>query len=124
MKLLIILVAAVVGVGFWFTYDHAMHVKKKAYMGDLAAQLAQELETGNSSMLIFMGDGTRSRLTEISEKYNSWRIEWRDAPKPIGDGTADFCIFFSRDSQDLIGLRIKKDSATDKFHLLGYWTPS
>jgi len=53
MKLLIILGAAVLGVGFWLTYDHAMHVKKKADMGDLATQLAHELKTGDSSMLIF-----------------------------------------------------------------------
>jgi len=81
------------------------------------------ITTTNSTRLIHLGSGLRSRLAELlSSPATVEAVSLGD--NPAGEERADAIVVVSNQRGLRLGIRIKQAEVRDKFHILGYQTIS
>ena len=127
---LIVLLAIVATIGFWlprgdivsesFTHGHTARIHT------LGRDLIERRE---SKLIIGAHPALNTKLDELGIRttadYSPIPVRG-DAPVPIGDGHATHRCYIKRmaDGQDVLGIRLQYESATQTYHVLGFWTPS
>jgi len=115
-----ILIAVSILIIAWIGIRELLFLRMRPDLDTMAAQL---LRTQSSENVVHIGESTRSSLKKISKQYPgaTWEIRSGDAPRPLGDGSAQACIMYRDGGKELFGLRIRQDGSA--FHIVGYWTP-
>lgn len=81
------------------------------------------IRSTNSIHVVRLGIG----LTEYLERFLSSPSAVDDfalGDSPVGDGTANACMFLVNERGERLGIRIKQAEVSQRFHILGYWTAS
>ena len=115
-----ILIAIVIFVIAWIGIRELLFLRMRPALDTMAEQL---LRTQSSENVVYIGGSTLSSLKTILKQYPgaTWEIRHGDAPRPLGDGSAQACIMYMDGGKELLGLRIRQDGSA--FHIVGYWTP-
>jgi len=84
----------------------------------------QLVATTNSPYLVRIGQGLQDKLSQfLTSESQLASVADGDAPPPIGDGKAQRCVFLKNSKGELLGIRLRQSQQTDKFDVLGHWTP-
>lgn len=91
-----------------------------------AVEIANQLvATTNSLDLVGIGEGLRTKLCQfLTPGSELASVADGDAPAPIGDGKAQRCVLLKNSKGELLGIRLRQSEQSDKFEVLGYWSPS
>jgi hypothetical protein len=86
-------------------------------------QIGRELVAAtNSSAVVRLGPGLEARMAELlGSPSGVAAVKWGDEPSPIGDGQATSRLFLTNASGTRLGIRLRRDSTGNKFHVLGFW---
>jgi hypothetical protein len=89
------------------------------------SQVGLELvKATNSAALVRMPDGLRTKLSTFLEvPARIYSVFYGDTRRPVGDGSADVCLFLKNQRDELLGIRLQMDQDSSNFHVLGFWTP-
>ena len=82
------------------------------------------LDADNRNAFVYVGNDTLKQFSKRRETAADCTISFKsgDADKPIGDGKAYMVSLIECPGFPLLGLRLRKDAESSKFHILGYWT--
>ena len=97
----------------------------KYYLSARAVEIGNHLiATTNSPHLVRIGEGLQRKLSEfLTTESQVASVSDEDAPVPIGDGQAQRCVFLKNSNGELLGIRLRQSRQSEKFDVLGYWTP-
>ena len=89
------------------------------------ASIGNELiATTNSQFLVRISPGLENRLSQfLASESRLDSVKMGDASPPVGDGKAQMCVYLRNSRGELLGIRLRQSKNSDKFEVLGYWTP-
>ena len=117
----LLLAALIVGCGFVVIRGCNEHRGYLLVQADMAGR--ELIAEANSTRVIHVGPQVEYRLESL-RKHPSGLSEVLSGDEPdFGDGKASNRIILTNSMGERLGIRLRWDAASKKFHILGYWTP-
>jgi hypothetical protein len=120
ITLLVALAIAGAIVGILSSRNHR-HIFLRAHFATIGQEL---IASTNSSHLILIGPGLKERLVQLlalPTQIDATLLG--DEPSPLGDGSATSRLILRNDKGERLGIRLRQDGDSDKFHVVGFWSP-
>ena len=80
------------------------------------------LEKDNRDAFVYVGTSTLEQLKCRRSGASDCTIRFNIGDSPNGDGKATMISLIDCPTFPLLGLRLKMDMSTRKYHILGFWT--
>lgn len=97
----------------------------RSYVSSRALAIGYELlSTTNSIHLVGLDPELQGKLSQFLVATGALiSVAYGDTAPPVGDGSALVRVFLKNSKEELLGLRLRPNAQSDKFEILGYWTP-
>jgi hypothetical protein len=116
--------AAILAVALVATIVHGRN-QARGFVQAKTREIGQDLiRLTNSQHVIELGHTLEAQLAAFLGSPTRIAAVLRgDEDSPIGDDTASSRLYLENERQQRLIIRLRKDSASEEFHILGFWTP-